>query len=147
MSKTSLSSLLAMAAIAGITGDRTFSRPRRRASPYRPTPPKRDTALEQEIAAHNAAVEEKNAIKRARKALKKQPNQERSATMRNEEYDDGYDSKESFERADEDRPEDMEPADEYPPQRETNTEFVTRLMEYAKTGPLMQAVIITSLQY
>lgn len=67
--------------------------------------------------------------------------------MRNEEYDDGYDSKESFERADEDRPEDMEPADEYPPQRETNTEFVTRLMEYAKTGPLMQAVIITGLQY
>lgn len=29
--------------------------------------------------------------------------------MRTPEYDDGYDSKESFERADEDRPEDMEP--------------------------------------
>ena len=84
--------------------------------------------------------------------------------MRNEEYDDGYDSKESFERADEDRPEDMERQEqrdleryesvedeeqyeEVPPHRETNTEFVTRLMEYAKTGPLMQAVIITGLQY
>lgn len=31
--------------------------------------------------------------------------------------------------------------------RETNTEFITRLMEYAKSGPLMQAVIITGLQY
>ena len=85
--------------------------------------------------------------------------------MRNEEYDDGYDSKESFERADEDRPEDMERQEQRDLERyestegeeqyeegelvnrETNTEFVTRLMEYAKTGPLMQAVIITGLQY
>ena len=84
--------------------------------------------------------------------------------MRIEEYDDGY--AKSFERADEDRPEDLErqeqrdleryestegeePYDEgdVPVNRETNTEFVTRLMEYAKTGPLMQAVIITGLQY
>lgn len=34
--------------------------------------------------------------------------------MRIPEYDDGFDSRTSFERADEDRPEDMEPAEAVP---------------------------------
>jgi glutamine synthetase len=34
---------------------------------YRPTPPRRDTALQREIAEHNAAVEARKAEKRARK--------------------------------------------------------------------------------
>ncbi len=34
---------------------------------YRPTPPRRDTALQREIAEHNAAVEARKAEKRAKK--------------------------------------------------------------------------------
>jgi hypothetical protein len=34
---------------------------------YRPTPPRRDTALQREIAEHNAAVEARMAEKRAKK--------------------------------------------------------------------------------
>ena len=42
-------------------------------NPYRPRPPKRDTQLQREIAAHNAAVEARKAAKKARKAKKETP--------------------------------------------------------------------------
>lgn len=37
----------------------------------RPTPPKMDTELQREIAAHNAAVDERNAVKRRAKRRRK----------------------------------------------------------------------------
>ena len=42
-------------------------------TPYRPRPPKRDTQLQREIAAHNEAVEARKAAKKARKAKKETP--------------------------------------------------------------------------
>ena len=48
------------------TGNRTNAEP----NPYRPHPPKRNTALQREIAAHNDAVEARKAEKKARKAKK-----------------------------------------------------------------------------
>lgn len=42
-------------------------------NPYRPRPPKRSTALQREIAAHNEAVEARKAEKKARKAKKETP--------------------------------------------------------------------------
>lgn len=51
-SKIGLQALIAVAAISG-------------------NPPKQDTALAQQIAAHNRAVDAKNADKRERRALKK----------------------------------------------------------------------------
>lgn len=42
-------------------------------NPYRPRPPKSDTQLQREIAAHNAAVEARKAAKKARKAKKEAP--------------------------------------------------------------------------
>lgn len=46
------------------TGNVTNAEP----NPYRPRPPKRNTALQREIAAHNEAVEARKAAKKARKA-------------------------------------------------------------------------------
>ena len=68
-SKIGLQALIAVAAISGLAGVQSL--PRRRSSPYRPNPPKQDTALAQQIAAHNKAVDAKNAAKRERRALKK----------------------------------------------------------------------------
>ena len=42
-------------------------------NPYRPRPPKRSTALQREIAAHNEAVEARKAEKKARKTKKETP--------------------------------------------------------------------------
>ena len=42
-------------------------------NPYRPRPPKRNTELQREIAAHNEAVEARKAAKKARKDKKEAP--------------------------------------------------------------------------
>ena len=67
------SSLLMMAAAsmisAGFSPGLTGILPPHR-SGHRPTPPKRDTELQREIAAHNEAVEKRKAEKKARKATK-----------------------------------------------------------------------------
>ena len=80
MRSTRHSSLLAAAMIMAIgdgnlvgvasrpTGNVTNADP----NPHRPRPPKSNTALQREIAAHNDAVEARKAEKKARKAKKEQ---------------------------------------------------------------------------
>lgn len=38
-------------------------------------------------------------------------------------------------------------ADEFPARRETNVEFLTRLMEESRSGPIAQLVIITAIEH
>ena len=71
MRSTRHSSLLAAAMIMAMgaghpVGNVTTADP----NPYRPRPPKRNTELQREIAAHNEAVEARKAAKKARKAKK-----------------------------------------------------------------------------
>ncbi len=73
-SKPTLSTLLAMAAIAAAgTGlANAMPAPRKGSNRhYKPAPPKRDTALQREIAEHNARIDERNAAKRDRRAMRK----------------------------------------------------------------------------
>ena len=74
MRNTRDSSLLAAAMIMAMgaghhVGNVTNAKP----NPYRPRPPKRNTELQREIAAHNEAVEARKAAKKARKAKKETP--------------------------------------------------------------------------
>ena len=67
--KSSPSSVLTAAMIAAMSAGMTFPSLRTAGSGnnHRPTPPRMDTALQREIAAHNAAVDRRKAEKRARK--------------------------------------------------------------------------------
>lgn len=73
-SRLSLATLLALASIAGVPP--AMAEPRKsRERAYTPSKPRRDTALQREIADHNAAVEAKKAERRVRRrsAPKEQP--------------------------------------------------------------------------
>lgn len=74
MRSTRHNRLMAVAMMAAVSGglypNVAFTDPPK---PYRPSKPKRDTELQREIAAHNAAVEARKAAKKARKAKKETP--------------------------------------------------------------------------
>lgn len=69
MRSTKHNSLLVTAALIAAGAGMAIAAPRRtpHRESYRPTPPKRNTELQREIADHNAAVEARKAEKRARK--------------------------------------------------------------------------------
>lgn len=81
MRSTRHSSLLAAAMmmaigdgnLVGVTSRPTGNVTNANPDPYRPRPPKSDTQLQREIAAHNEAVEARKAAKKARKAKKEAP--------------------------------------------------------------------------
>ena len=68
------SSLIAAAMIAALGAGVSFPAPPLRSTggnpARRPTPPKMNTELDREIAAHNAAVEQRRADRKARRANK-----------------------------------------------------------------------------
>lgn len=68
------SSLMAAAMIAALGAGAAFPTPSLRSTggnpARRPTPPKMTTELDREIAAHNAAVEQRKADRKARRAAK-----------------------------------------------------------------------------